>query len=1218
MTDMTVQDIYDKYGIKPNDDVKEKEKTIGGSYSRYGSPVKEVYDFEEEMFEDTVPQDHKLKKKDLYRTDRLEIIRKHMIDKKGADYIDAADEKVVEDFVDNMRNFNTNVISTAAEARYISKSNDEAKNIASQAYDIYDSLGNVFVNDGVYGAVDGVKDYVFAIATDPTNYVGLLTGGLGKAAALGVTTGSKSAIRAAASAAARRALKDGANKKAIDDAASLASREMTKKLVGSNYTSASMKNVAEKAAEEARITLRSKIAKKAMREAKREKLKKVQRDAVLQTTVIDSLLAGVQDIAIQDIYLDVGSQEKFSQMQTGLALTLGGVGGGLHYAFGKFDGISGLAEAMDDAKAATRGEEFPLRKLKAAELKLKKETVRLGPDAKEVKQLQKEVNKLKTKAIGKPMLKKEAIDKAKDSISNTLKSWNEKVLAGDEELKGSKRIPESLLKQIMLGEDGKSGLAGIFKEEGIKFSRNTRVSDVMTNLLQYMPEEDLQNISKEFSKASGIKIGEITSLPVQIGDIIASDISGAGSTLAVMSQVRRIVDGGVVAGIEILAKNLKDKDVRDALDSEFGFVRGADKKSPKRLTYAQNIWKRLLVSSPATTAANVAGFAQFYGGQTVADLFSSGLLGVAGAAQYSLGNFNKSKDLFRQAKVYKDIQTQKMKNFVDPLTTYETYMSLMEQIKDSQGRKDIKGLLFETIGAGVERTGKRYNIDPNSPYVKNAELFADAAMTITGVRVQDTFTKSQMFITELDKYIRLKNKDMTLIDVLKSGDLSKIDDDVIGGAVDTTLRSVFSKDYTGDDQLLGGVAKAVENASNTPLLGTVIPFGRFMNNVVATAYQWSPLSLVGVAKNIVKGKRDIKNTEAFSRALVGTAALKMAIEFDEERQNKGLAANEVDIGGGTILDVRNVFPFSYFLVAGRAANLKIKTGKVPPEIQEELGNQLAIGQVARDVQFGNDLFNTLDFFLSEGDRGKDLDALYKSLGNIAAGTTRPLDAVNRAVGFLAGNDTAKDVRQTTGLGSFVQPATKYFDNIIEVMIGETEILTGENLRVATREGDIYDANPLARIFGVNVKKGKTATEKAYSLAQMQTWKADQRSKMPMYDRIFNKAVAPLLEPKMERLLRSKSFQEDTLNGKRRRVREVLKDARQFIRDAHQSDIDENFMDRLRYKATTKGSNQEVRDDAMRYMKDKGVDASLDEFNFRELMMYNSYIDHLEYIAKEGL
>lgn len=60
-----------------------------------------------------------------------------------------------------------------------------------------------------------------------------------------------------------------------------------------------------------------------------------------------------------------------------------------------------------------------------------------------------------------------------------------------------------------------------------------------------------------------------------------------------------------------------------------------------------------MVSSPATTAANVAGFAQFYGGQTVADLFSSGLLGVAGAAQYSLGNFNKSKDLFRQAKFIK-------------------------------------------------------------------------------------------------------------------------------------------------------------------------------------------------------------------------------------------------------------------------------------------------------------------------------------------------------------------------------------------------------------------------------------------------------------------------------------------------------------------------------------------------------------------------------------
>ena len=265
--------------------------------------------------------------------------------------------------------------------------------------------------------------------------------------------------------------------------------------------------------------------------------------------------------------------------------------------------------------------------------------------------------------------------------------------------------------------------------------------------------------------------------------------------------------------------------------------------------YAQNIWKRLLVSSPATTAANVAGFAQFYAGQGVADLFASGQLGIAAVGAASVGKTKLSKELFRQSRVYRDIQTQKMKNFVDPMSTYESFMSLMDEIGDN---KEAKSLLFETIGGGVERTAKRYGMSVDGGVLQKSEIFADAAMTITGVRVQDVFTKSQMFMTELDKSVRLKYKDTTLIDVMKSGDLTKLDDDVIGGAVDTTLRSVFSKDYTTDDQYLGFVAKFVEQASNTPLLGTVIPFGRFMNNVVATGYQWSPLSFSGAAGRIAK------------------------------------------------------------------------------------------------------------------------------------------------------------------------------------------------------------------------------------------------------------------------------------------------------------------------------------------------------------------------------
>ena len=1225
----TAADIYKKYNI---DLTKPKELESG-------VPSREDNTQFDDMFESDTREGEKLKKKDLYRRDRLNKIRQYMIQKKGATYRDADQDTVVEDFVDSMRRFNTNIVATAGEARFISKADDKTKNIAKEAYDLYDSLGNVFVNDGVFGAMDGVKDYILSIATDPTNYVGLVTGGAGKAGALGVSAASKAAIRSAVAGAGRRAAQSGATKEAAEKAGLEAAEAMTAKLAGSGYTQASMTRAAESAAKAARAKIRFEAAQKATRRAaveggevvlekglmkpRRVKYgtKQAAKKAILQTTAIDALLAGWQDVGIQDIYLDVGAQDKYSAVQTGLSLALGGVGGGLHYTFGKADGISGLAQAMDSAKAAARGEEFPLKKFKAAKETLKKLKKSGAPTA-DVKKQERLVNKLQREAIGKPLLAKKSVDKAAKEMQEAIKSWSEKVRSGKEELakgEGNQIMPESLLSQIMLGytpsEKAASkepikvgGLAKIFNENGIKFSKKTKVSDVMTNLLQYMPEKELKVLSKLFKQETSIDLGATASLPIELGDIIAATTSSAGSTLSVMASVRRATDAGVVSGNEILAQTLASKEVRDTLDSENILT-----KKAKVGAYAQNIWKRLLVSSPATTAANVAGFAQFYAGQGVADLFASGQLGIAAVGAASIGNTKLSKELFRQSRVYRDIQTQKMKNFVDPMSTYESFMGLMDELGDN---KEVKSLLFETIGGGVERTAQRYGMSVDGGVLQKSEIFADAAMTITGVRVQDVFTKSQMFMSELDKYIRLKHKDTTLIDVMKSGDLTKIDDDVIGGAVDTTLRSVFSKDYTTDDQYLGFAAKFVEQASNTPLLGTVIPFGRFMNNVVATAYQWSPLSFVGAAGKIAKSGGDIKANEALARSLVGSTALVMAMQMDDERQKKGLSVNEIELSG-TIVDVRNVFPFSLFLAVGRGANLSIKKNEpIPSELREEILNQLAIGQVARDAQFGNDLFNVFDFFTGSGDRRSELDALYKSMGNIAAGATRPLDAINRSVGFLADNDVAKDVRQADGAAVFTQASTKYFDNILEVLIGESETLTGENLRVSSREGDIYDANPLARILGLNIKRGKTATEQAYTMTELQSWKQDQRSQIPMYDRIFNETLAPVLEKRMQRLIQSKRFKEGDLEYKRGRVKHVLKEARNDIRKHMDIPNASGYMDQQRYRASTKGTKlQQAK--AMKYMKSLGVSADLKDFNFRELKTYESYIDHLNLKLKTG-
>ena len=43
------------------------------------------------------------------------------------------------------------------------------------------------MNDGIGGAFNGVGDYIGAMALDPSNYIGLLTGGAAKVGAVGAS-----------------------------------------------------------------------------------------------------------------------------------------------------------------------------------------------------------------------------------------------------------------------------------------------------------------------------------------------------------------------------------------------------------------------------------------------------------------------------------------------------------------------------------------------------------------------------------------------------------------------------------------------------------------------------------------------------------------------------------------------------------------------------------------------------------------------------------------------------------------------------------------------------------------------------------------------------------------------------------------------------------------------------------------------------------------------
>jgi hypothetical protein len=1118
-----------------------------------------------------------LKKDDLKKNyEYTTAIRDYMVERKGVDYQEIDSDTLVEDFVDHMRYFNANTVSTAGEARFIGKANETRKAKASKAYQLYDQLGNVFVNDGLMGAVDGVKDYIFAAASDPTNYIGIATGGIARAGAAGLSVTGKQivrdSVRKAGMEAAQSGLGRAAAKKAGEKAGVEAARRAVEKGMSARMANKAYDEVAKRVAKEGRVGL----AKDAMLNKQKELFEAGSKRALKQTVALDASAAVLQDVMAQNVMLEAGAQTDYSVMQTGFASLLGGVAGAAQLGFGKFRGASGL----EDTRSS----------------------------------LEKISNAVIEEAA--PTLNKEQTEKATRAIMDSVSSWNAKVNRGG--AFSADAMPAQLIKDIMLGEDGKGGLVKVFKDSGYSIDRNKTISDVITNVVRFIPKKELDEINKNMLKYSGIQFGELAGSKIKLGDMLAKRINEAGKTLNVMSQVRKTLDAGIVASKDKIDQTVADIDANEAVGKELRAMKKSDK-----FKYGQSIWKRLLVSSPATTALNIAGFGQYYAGQTMADLFNSSTLALKGLGQMAY-NPKASEETFRQARALTAIQGQKIRNLLDPFTTHDEYMSFLDK------NSDIQKILFETLSGGVEGTSKRYGIDPNSKVFQNIEALTTAANQITGVRIQDSFTKSQMFMTELDKYLRVK-KGVTLKEALTSDSLA-IDEDVLGAALDGTLRSVFSKDYTKNQagvgrELLETTAKLVEGFSNTPVIGTVLPFGRFFNNVLATAYQWSPLAApeqLGkfMKRTIKKEGTDITEREAFARMTVGTAAIYAAADFDTERRKKGLAYNEIEVGGGTIVDARNTFPFSMFLASGRIFNMWRNGEEIPAELRQEMLTQVGVGQLARDVQFGNDLNNILDVMLNsdEGARGASGEAGYKVAGNLVSGLTRPLDAFNKIIGFAMGTDTAKDVRQAEGINVFTQSATKYVDNILEAFIDKTDSITGEELRVATREGEIYDANPFARIFGITVKQGRTATEKAYSMSEMFPWQASERSKLPAYDKALNSMLAPALERKTQQLINSPQFKSADLTGRRRMLKQVMKTAKKEITEMMEEGYGGATTMRLRLatKANRAGGTKEIRRKAAKIMKEQhGVTGSIEDYSFAEIDLFIEYAEYLKEIYDES-
>ena len=1153
----------------------EKEKKTAGSISvdDFLTTSETESDREDEPLP-VIDKGKSLKVDDIVNTQSyVDTIRDYMVDRKGKHYLEKDAEEVVDDFIGHMRYFNTNEMFTIDEVRYVSKSDDDAKRMAGKAYQIYDKLGNVFVNDGLGGAVSGVADYIGAVMSSPSTYLGL---GVGKFLASG---GSKLGV------------------KAVKEMAKKASREaiekQAKKAGSGKGKLSDFRRVAREAEDD--------IIRKGVRARSMANIK--------ATGTADALVAVGQDYSLQsDVMMETGAQNDYSILQTGLSALGSGLGTGLSiYSVPKLTGASerglsgDIANKIKKANAVKKAEiksEKELEKLnkrylkrvrdQAKKLKVKdvqalsitesKKATRekfnkLAAENKKLLTQQKtELGKLYTKnkniELQKKKIGRELTDKKKAELQSLRVQAKKLELDRRRTFRKQQEITDDKAKFLRLkpGTDyrgfqamvargydidepalGADVLSFIFgksddsplgddiitmaEEAGAKFRPNMNNAQKYARAFQYLDEKTLQEVSQLTKEKFGVYLGDALdtlNFSTNLGYRVAKSASEAGKDLAVFQRGQNEIDDALIEGTEKL------------LDEQ-GKVGRFGKKALQKsgaIGYAQNVWKRLLVSAPQTTAANVFGFGQYYLANSAAEL-------LQGTAFALTGDMQKAKALFQ-------LQGTKIRNLLDPYSTLDNYEALLST------DDELSRFLRETISGGVERAVKRFDLEKYGKGVSRVERATNLAQKISAVNLQDSLTKSQMFMTSIDKYTRLL-KGKTFQDVLESGNLVDLDQEVLDRAMGDTLKSVFAEDYTVSKSLggfAGAMAQAVEKASNTPGIGFVLPFGRFMNNVMATAYQWSPLGAIEGATALMRGRSTkLDFIEALSKSTVGLTAIAYAMDFQDAQQERGYAWNEMETGTGEVANITNTFPLSLLMIAGRVGSKMRKGEQVDRDLASEFGKQLAIGQAATDLEFGNDITRLLVLAFNNDQEFKGtlptiLEGVSYTGGNIVAGATRPLDVLNKLTGYVVSDVGGLDITPTVdkrlarGSGEkFTLNATKYVDNILEgiasVVKGEP-VLLGQEKRVAYREGDLVDPSPYRTMTGQKLKQPRTFANIVFGMVDKPEWKTGMYTGVPEYDRFANKVLAPLIEKEAEFLLKDRTFVKADGDTKRAKVNAMLR------------------------------------------------------------------------------
>ena len=580
--------------------------------------------------------------------------------------------------------------------------------------------------------------------------------------------------------------------------------------------------------------------------------------------------------------------------------------------------------------------------------------------------------------------------------------------------------------QLLHGNANSKGFIGYLIDEKIPFDKQLfadeygkgGTSAFIYNTLDLLDDATVAKMSDDFAESFGDGTLTLPRTVEELKNTFGDQVKISAENLGTVSKAERRLTS--------MRKQMANQADMEARAAKAG-------ATYNWAQYGQGVWKRLLTSHPATTGANVMGWGTMYAMNSASDL-AMGLVYLGEAALRGARGQGEAASAALQASKGSIIgalrRTQNLLQWDDTITAAN---KLLED-----NPKYYKMLRQTRTGdSGPIDALEQFGLE-GSKVARGTEAVAELAQSLTGVKLQDELTKSISFMSALDS-IMLQRTGKTMGGVMSDVNYAKFlaseeFQDMLGYATDRAMRETASRsfsDFSPGRSFISSAATGIEKFSQAPVGGIMIPFGRFFNNTMAMAGDFSGVNLARHLIGKAKGKAIDTTTkdgrELLANAMVGWTLSGAHVAMGIDRLEKGMSWNQDERADGSVSDRTYDWPGSAFRLLGQLWAHRIKDGEVPPELAEE-AMKIYVTQSLKDtdaaLQTMGEILQAGYSLDVEGGSELMLDSMANTAARFISGGLRPLDPINEGVKFFRGTGEAKDRRE-----NFSAQAFRYVDGI---------------------------------------------------------------------------------------------------------------------------------------------------------------------------------------------